>query len=316
LHQNKNNLFALLSVNNKNKSKMHRKLNSHIPVLVEQVIKYLDPKEGDSYLDLTAGYGGHAKRVLELTKNPEQAVLVDRDLKAIESLEPEYAKQGAQILNADFLGASQQMMAEGRRFDVILADLGVSSQHFNEAGRGFAINAEGPLDMRMDQAQDLTAADIVNKYSAVELADILMRYGEEPKARLIAQKIVLHRPIATTTELARIVAHAWVGHSKIHPATRTFQAIRIAVNDELEQLQKSLPLWIDLLTPGGRLAVISFHSLEDRLVKQVFAELGGDFYDAELKLLTKHPITAEKRELVFNPRARSAKLRAVAKINT
>jgi 16S rRNA (cytosine1402-N4)-methyltransferase len=226
LHQNKNNLFALFIVNNKNKSKMHHKLDSHIPVLREQVIKYLDPKEGDSYLDLTAGYGGHAKRVLELTKNPKQAVLVDRDLKAIESLELEFAMQGSRILNMDFLSASQQIISEGQRFDVILADLGVSSQHFNEASRGFAINAEGPLDMRMDQTQDLTAAVIVNNYSAADLADILRRYGEEPKARLIAQNIVLHRPIATTTELARIVAHAWVGHSKIHPATRTFQVRR------------------------------------------------------------------------------------------
>ena len=316
MHQNKNNLFARLRVNSKNKSKMHHKLNSHIPVLLEQVIKYLDPKEGDSYLDLTAGYGGHAKSILELTKNPYQAVLVDRDIQAIKALEAKYAKQGARILHMDFFSASQQITSEGQGFDVILADLGVSSLHFNEAGRGFAITAEGPLDMRMDQSQTLTASDIVNKYSAVELAEILMRYGEEPKARLIAQKIVQHRPIATTTELARIVAHAWVGHSKIHPATRTFQAIRIAVNDELKQIEKSLPLWIDLLNPGGRLAVISFHSLEDRLVKQFFAESGGDFYDAKLKLLTKHPITAEKREIAFNPRARSAKLRAVAKINT
>lgn len=295
---------------------MHPKLNSHIPVLLEQVIKYLDPKEGDSYLDLTAGYGGHAKSILELTKNPKQAVLVDRDIKAVKSLKTKFAKQGIRIIHSDFLSASQQVMSEGDRFDVILADLGVSSLHFNEAGRGFAIAAEGPLDMRMDQSQILTASDIVNKYPAAELAEILMLYGEEPKARQITKLIVEHRPIETTTELARIVSSAWLGHSKIHPATRTFQAIRIAVNDELGQLEKSLPLWIDLLSLRGRLAVIDFHSLEDRLVKQTFAELGGDFYDAKLRLLTKHPITADMREIVFNPRARSAKLRAVAKINT
>jgi 16S rRNA (cytosine1402-N4)-methyltransferase len=295
---------------------MHHKLNSHIPVLLEQVLSYLKPKKGDSYLDLTAGYGGHAQSILEQTKNPNQTVLVDRDHQAVEILEALFAKQGASILHKDFLNASQQMIAEGRRFDVILADLGVSSPFFNEASRGFAINAEGPLDMRMDQRQELTAADIVNKYPAADLTEILMRYGEEPKARLIAQLIVQHRPIATTTELANIVARAWKGHSRVHPATRTFQALRIAINDELRQLEISLPLWIDLLTPGGRLGVISFHSLEDRLVKHAFAESSGDLYDAKLQLLTKHPVTANKRELAFNPRARSAKLRAVAKIKT
>jgi 16S rRNA (cytosine1402-N4)-methyltransferase len=170
--------------------------------------------------------------------------------------------------------------------------------------------------MRMDQRQSLTAGYIVNKYSLAELTDVLMRYGEEPKAKLIAQLIVRHRPITTTTQLAQIVARAWPGHSKVHPATRSFQAIRIAVNDELGQLEKSLPLWIDLLKPEGRLAVISFHSLEDRLVKRAFAELSGNLYDAKLKLLTKHPVTADKSDVVFNPRSRSAKLRVVAKINT
>ena len=308
-------MFALHGVNSKNKSKMHHNLNQHIPVLLQQVLAYLDPKEGDSYLDLTAGYGGHAGSILERTKNPTQAVLVDRDQNAIKVLEAMFVGQGTRVLHTDFLNASQQLLAEGRRFDVILSDLGVSSPHLNEASRGFAINADGPLDMRMDQRHDLTAADIVNKYSEAKLAEVITRYGEDPKARLIAQLIVQNRPIATTTELAHIVARAWSGRSKVHPATRTFQAIRIAVNDELGQLEKSLPLWIDLLTPGGRLVVISFQSLEDRLVKQTFAELSGNLYDAKLKLLAKHPVVANKREVAFNPRARSAKLRAVAKIN-
>jgi 16S rRNA (cytosine1402-N4)-methyltransferase len=309
-------MFAPKSVDSKNKSKMHHNLNQHVPVLIQQVLTYLDPKEGDSYLDLTAGYGGHAGDILERTKNPTQAVLVDRDQKAIEVLEAMFARQGTRILHTDFLDASQQLLAEGRGFDVILSDLGVSSPHLNDASRGFAINADGPLDMRMDQRHDLTASDIVNQYSEAELSDVIKRYGEEPKARLIAQLIVKNRPIATTTQLARIVARAWPGRSKVHPATRTFQAIRITVNDELGQLEKSLPLWVDLLNPGGRLAVISFQSLEDRLVKQTFAELSGDLYDAKLQLLAKHPVVANKREIAFNPRARSAKLRAVAKINT
>jgi 16S rRNA (cytosine1402-N4)-methyltransferase len=297
------------------KSKMHH-TDSHIPVLLKEVLTYLSPKKGDTYLDLTAGYGGHAKSILEVTKNPGQTVLVDRDQTAIKTLEETFAKQGITILHKDFLDASQQMTDQNRRFDVILADLGVSSPHFNNASRGFAITAEGPLDMRMDQRQPLTAGEVVNNYPLAKLAEILTNYGEEPKARSIAQLIVKNRPIATTTQLARIVARAWPGHSKVHPATRTFQAIRIAVNGELWQLEKSLPLWIDLLTPGGRLAVISFHSLEDRLVKQVFAESSGDLYDAKLKLLTRHPVTADKHDIAFNPRARSAKLRAVAKINT
>lgn len=283
--------------------------NTHVPVMLEHVLQYLDPKEGDSYLDLTAGYGGHAEAVLERTKNPAQAVLVDRDKNAENILKEKFGGSGVTILNRDYLRASQELAAEGRTFDVILADLGVSSPHLNQASRGFAIGAEGPLDMRMDQSQALTARDIVNKYSEAELVTILERYGEEPKARKIAHLITRHRPIETTTELASLVSRAWPGHSNVHPATRTFQAIRIAVNDELRQLEQSLPLWINLLSPGGRIAVISFHSLEDRIVKHLFAEAAGSGYDATLSLLTKHPVTAERNEVVFNPRARSAKLR-------
>jgi len=279
-------------------------------------MQYLNPREGDSYLDLTAGYGGHAGHVLERTHNPNESVLVDRDSNAINVLEETFAGKGVQIIKKDFLGASRDLVAEGRTFDVILADLGVSSPHLNEANRGFAITQEGPLDMRMDQSQALTAAEIVNNYSEAELAVILAKYGEEPKARQIAHLIVQHRPFQTTTELAQVVARAWPGHSKTHPATRTFQGLRIAVNDELGLLEKSLPIWIDMLKPGGRLAVISFHSLEDRLVKQVLAEVSGDRYDAKLQLLTKHPVTATEQEIVFNPRARSAKLRAAVKIKT
>jgi 16S rRNA (cytosine1402-N4)-methyltransferase len=168
--------------------------------------------------------------------------------------------------------------------------------------------------MRMDQTQSLTAETMVNTYSVEELADILKRYGEEPKARHIASLIVEHRPFTTTHQLATVVAKAWPGYSKVHPATRTFQALRIAVNDELELLRKSLPVWMDdLLAPGGRIAVISFHSLEDRLVKQAFADKAGDRYDAPLRLLTKKPVTGDDSEIVFNPRARSAKLRAAVK---
>jgi len=286
----------------------------HIPVLLKQVLECLDPREGDSYLDLTGGYGGHAAAVMEQTKNPTGSVLVDRDHNAIAELEKRFEGQGVSLINADFYTASRQLQKEGKQFDLILADLGVSSPHLNQASRGFSIKQDGPLDMRMDQSQSLTAEEMVNTYKAEELTDIIKRYGEEPKAKRIASLIVEGRPIHTTQELANIVAKAWPGYSKVHPATRTFQALRIAVNDELELLRKSLPIWmLDLLAPGGRIAIISFHSLEDRIVKQAYAEYAGDRYDAPLRSLTKKPVTGDDDEVVSNPRARSAKLRAAAK---
>jgi 16S rRNA (cytosine1402-N4)-methyltransferase len=297
---------------------MHQNKNqnttSHQPVLLEQVLQYLDPKAGESYLDLTAGYGGHARAVLERTGEGSRAVLVDRDGNAATVLRKEFRGPAQRVRQQDFLTASRELAAEGQRFDLILADVGVSSPHLNEGTRGFAIASNGPLDMRMDQSQELTAGTIVNSYSEAELSGILQRFGEEPKARQIAQAIVAARPLRTTAELAAIAAKAWPGRSRVHPATRTFQALRIAVNDELGQLEQSLPLWIGLLAPGGRIAVISFHSLEDRLVKQAFQEAAGDRYDAELRLLTRRPATAPSTETVSNPRARSAKLRAAAKI--
>lgn len=281
-------------------------------MLLKPVLQYLNPQDGESYLDLTAGYGGHAREVLERTKNPEAATLVDRDENAIRALEP-LGKRGARLVHMDFLSATQRLVAEGVQFDLILADLGISSPHVDNAARGFAFSANGPLDMRMDQSQALTAEIMVNTYSVDELQRIIKVYGEEPRARKIAQAIIDARPLTTTQELAETVRSVMPKGSKTHPATRTFQALRIAVNDELELLKAALPLWIDLLAPGGRLGVISFHSLEDRIVKQILAELAGDRYDAPLHLLTKHPIAADEQELVFNPRARSAKLRAVVK---
>lgn len=297
----------------------HQNKQQHVPVLLDEVLRYLDPKSGESYLDLTAGYGGHAAAILERTGSLTPAVLVDRDSQAVEALQREFSRQVAdgtvKLRQSDFLTASRELVAEERQFELILADLGVSSPHLNKGTRGFAINAKGPLDMRMDQSQELTAEIIVNTYKEAVLADLLKRYGEEPKAKRIAGLIVAHRPLKSTDELAAIAAKAWPGRSRIHPATRTFQALRIAVNDELNQLELSLPLWIRLLAPGGRLAVISFHSLEDRLVKQALQAAAGPRYDAELTLLTKRPVTARPSEIVLNPRARSAKLRAAVKIN-
>ncbi len=287
----------------------------HYPVLLAEVLHYLDPKEGDSYLDLTAGYGGHAAEVLDRTlQKPHNTTLVDRDQNAIAHLDEQFAGRGIQIIHKDFLSASRELLQQEKQFDLILADLGVSSPHLDNASRGFSIKTDGPLDMRMDETQQLTASGVVNNYEEAELIRILREYGEEPRAKKIAQLIVEHRPIATTHELAKIVAHAWPGYSKVHPATRTFQAIRIAVNSELAQLEQSLPIWMELLAPGGRIAIISFHSLEDRIVKRFLASQSGNRYDAVLQLLTKQPVTGGADEIVFNPRARSAKLRAAVKI--
>jgi 16S rRNA (cytosine1402-N4)-methyltransferase len=296
-------------------NKHQNKNRQHEPVLLEQVLRYIDPKAGESYLDLTAGYGGHARAILERTGSRSPAVLVDRDINAVRVLQKEFPEDTVIVRQQDFLTASRELLAEKRQFDLILADLGVSSPHLNEGKRGFAINSTGPLDMRMDQSQELTAETILNTFSEADLIDILKRYGEEPKAGRIARAIVQARPLRTTDQLAAIAAKAWPGYSRVHPATRTFQALRIAVNDELGLLEKSLPLWFELLAPGGRIAVISFHSLEDRLVKQALKEVTGDRYDAELRLLVKSPALATSSEIVFNPRARSAKLRAAVKIN-
>lgn len=283
----------------------------HIPVLAEEVLASLAPQKGESYLDLTAGYGGHAKLVLARTKSPKLATLVDRDAKAIKSLEASFAS--SEIIHQDFLAASQALADKSQKYDLILADLGLSSPHLNDASRGFSFKVSSPLDMRMDESQELTASDVVNGYSESKLAELLANYGQEPKAHQIAQLIVRNRPLANAEQLASLAKKAWPGHSKVHPATRTFQAIRLEVNDELGQLENSLPLWLELLAPSGRLAVISFHSLEDRLVKQFLADHANG-YDAELELTTKRPISASNHEIAFNPRSRSAKLRSAVKI--
>lgn len=282
----------------------------HTPVLLDAVMTYLAPSTGESYLDLTAGYGGHAGAVLEHTQAPQAATLVDRDLTAIEALQ-DFKSKGVRVIHASFEEASQLLVQQNERFDMLLADLGVSSLHLNTSSRGFAFSLDGPLDMRMDQQAELTAHTVVNTYNHVKLEGLLRTYGEEPRAHAVAAAIINHRPIESTAELAKVIASALPRGGKTHPATRSFQAIRIAVNDELGQLERSIPLWLQLLKPGGRLAVISFHSLEDRIVKQAFSDVAGERYDADFRLLTKRPVVADDTEIAFNPRARSAKLRAL-----
>jgi 16S rRNA (cytosine1402-N4)-methyltransferase len=297
----------------KPKTKMSKEESTHIPVLRQEVLNFLTPRAGESYLDVTAGLGGHAAAVLERTKEPELAVLIDRDAQAVELLQKLFPQ--STVMHLDYLSASKQLAAENERFDMILADLGVSSPQLDSESRGFSLHYASGLDMRMDTRQVLSAEEIVNTASEEELIRIFEDYGEEPKARRIANDIVRKRPIRTTDQLVDIAARAWPRGSRKNPATRIFQALRIAVNDELGQLEQSLPIWLELLKPGGRIAVISFHSLEDRIVKNFFADHSTG-YDAELTLLTKKPVAAISDEIVSNPRARSAKLRAAAKIKT
>ncbi len=289
----------------------------HQPVLYKEVLEILATKPKDRYLDLTAGYGGHASKVIDRVGKDGMAILVDRDQNAIQVLDELFGQDPrVEILGGDFMSVSRQLLAEGRKFDLILADLGVSSPHLDNADRGFSFSKEGPLDMRMDQSQSLTAADIVNSSDKTELTRILKSYGEIRNSSKLAEHIIRGRPYRTTTQLAQVVARVSAKGKKIHPATQVFQALRIAVNKELSLLEQALPLWVDLLEDQGRIAIISFHSLEDRIVKNFFNQLGGDRYDAELKILTRRPITGSKDEIVNNPRARSAKLRAAVKIKT
>lgn len=287
----------------------------HEPVLLKQVLEYFDPQRGESYLDMTAGYGGHAGAVLNVSKNFSESVLVDRDQMAITELTNLFSKKGMKIIKNDFYTAAEQLAKEGRQFDMILADLGVSSPHLDNASRGFSFAKSGPLDMRMDQSQRLTASEIVNEWPEENIAKIIRDYGEEPKARRIAKFIAQKRPYSTTDELAKVIARAVPGKwGAKHPATRTFQALRIAVNSELELLTSALPVWVNLLKPGGRIGIISFHSLEDRIVKRYFSDVAGERYDTTMRLLTKHPVEPSEQEIAFNPRSRSSKLRVAAKI--
>ena len=285
----------------------------HIPVLLSEVLASLNPKPGETYLDLTAGYGGHASRILDVTQNYKGSVLVDRDEFAANYLKREFPSD-ITIMNEDFYSAVLQLIECGKTFDIILADFGVSSPQLDRKERGFSFKHDGPLDMRMDQSQALTADEIVNHYSERELADIFTRFGEEKpgRAKLLAREIVHHRPIRSTKELADIILDK-SRYSRTHPAARVFQAIRIAVNDELGEIEKTLPLLPKLLNQNGRVGIITFHSLEDRLVKDYFKEVSSFGEESELKIITKKPIIAENQELVINPRARSAKLRVATR---
>jgi 16S rRNA (cytosine1402-N4)-methyltransferase len=297
---------------------------SHIPVLYQEVLAGLRVKPGGRYIDGTVGGGGHARGILVASAPDGELLGIDADPMAVALAGEQLAEFGKRVILVQGNFADLEEIALGHSFcpvDGILLDLGLSSMQLEAAGRGFSFQLDGPLDMRFDPNQTMTAADLVNTLSRQELADILFRYGEERQARRIARAIVAERPINTTGELAALVS-ASVGHREgIHPATRTFQALRIAVNQELACLIEAFPQALSLLRPGGRLAVISFHSLEDRLVKEFFRDEARDClcppeipvcvcdHRATLGIVTKKPIRPSAEELAANPRSRSAKLR-------
>lgn len=296
----------------------------HQPVLLEQTIELLNPKPGNTVIDMTAGYGGHAEAILDRIGAKGKLILIDRDYDAVVYLRQKFAdKTNVIILQSNY--AEIDWLKIGQ-VDLALMDLGVSSPQLDNKLRGFSFSGEAVLDMRMDRSQTLSAYQIINEYSETELADIIYYNGEEKRSRKIAREIVAarkYKPITTTKELALIIEKVVPKHGqKIHPATKTFQAIRIAVNDELNNLEKALPMVCGHLKVGGRLAVISFHSLEDRIVKQFFKSIthaetdpvtGGVIGSPNFRLVNKKPVKGINHD--NNPRSRSAILRVVEKIN-
>lgn len=296
----------------------------HTPVLREEVVGMLSPAGKKVLVDCTVGLGGHAEALLTSADEEALLIAVDLDESNLRLVRERLSRFGnrLRLFHANFADLPAVLSEAHLEFaDVILADLGVASVHLRDAERGFSFALEGPLDMRMDRAAPRTAGDLVSTLPEKELADLIYAYGEERYSRRIARAIVAARRsgrIKTTVELGRIVARAYPRATRktrrgVHPATRTFQALRIAVNDELGNLERLLQSIPQLLAPGGRAAIISFHSLEDRLVKRAFAELEKN---AVVRRLNKKPITPSPAELESNPRSRSAKLRGIERMAT
>jgi 16S rRNA (cytosine1402-N4)-methyltransferase len=302
----------------------------HQPVLYHSIIHALRPFPGGRYVDGTVGAGGHAWGILEASSPDGQLLGLDLDPQALQIADERLAQYGNRkiLIQASYATLSEQLETLGWEVvDGILLDLGVSSMQLDTPERGFSFRTEAPLDMRFDPGSEVRAQDLVNELSERDLADLLYQYGEERRARQIAKAIVAARPIKTTTALADIVKDVvGVGDRHIHPATRSFQALRIATNRELDSLAAVLPQTIKALAPGGRVAVISFHSLEDRLVKVFFKEESQDClcppdqpvctceHHATLRIITRRPIRPEQTEIEANPRARSARLRIAEKL--
>ena len=279
--------------------------------MVQEVLRFLAPGPGKAIVDATVGTGGHAEAILE---RGAELIGIDRDPLALEVARERLSRFGdrCRLIQGNFRDLYEILRNQGiEEADGVLFDLGMSSFQLEDPKRGFSFLKEGPLDMRMDPSQDLTAYEIVNRWPEQDIARILREHGEERYAGRIARTIVKSRPIETTTQLARIVARCYPpGYHRIHPATRTFQALRIAVNDELNALREGLLAAIKVLRPGGVVVAISFHSLEDRIVKRTFRQR---WIAGEVEILTKKPLTPTAEEVEKNPRSRSAKFRAARK---
>jgi 16S rRNA (cytosine1402-N4)-methyltransferase len=288
----------------------------HVPVLLQIAIRMLNVRQGGVVVDATLGNGGHASEIARRLGPEGTLIGFDRDPEAMElakqsldALREELGAEMPQVVLHDVEFSQAKDVLAGTKVDGLLADFGVSSMQFDQAQRGFSFQADGPLDMRMNPREGVTAEQVVNRSGEKELADLVYEFGEERRSRRIARAIVRARPVTTTAQLARVVAGALgaMKGERIHPATRTFQALRIYVNDELSEIDALLEEAPELLKPGGRLVAISFHSLEDRRVKDALREGARQ---GIYEVLTRKPLTAEAEESDRNPRARSAKLRA------
>jgi 16S rRNA (cytosine1402-N4)-methyltransferase len=301
----------------------------HIPVMYAEVLEALAIAPGKAFIDATVGLGGHAAGILERSGPDGLLMGLDADPRAQELARARLAPYGARVSMVqgrhDDLGRLARQHGFAQVHGVLL-DLGVSSLQLDDAGRGFSFREDGPLDMRMGPDRTLTAAEIVNTWEEEDLAHVIYTYGEERYSRRIARAICARRPFRTTQPLADLIAQVLGRREKIHPATRTFQALRIAVNDELGSLERVLPQARDLLAPGGRLVVIAFHSLEDRIVKQFIQSEARDCvcpprapvcvcgHRATLRAITKKPLRPSEAEIASNPRSRSARLRVAERL--
>ncbi len=300
----------------------------HIPVLVSEVLAALNPRSGGRYIDATVGLGGHAAALLDASAPDGRLLGLDADPEAIIAASQRLSGYGERVhlVHRSYIDLTSVAEAEGfREVDGILFDLGLSSAQLEASKRGFSFQVDEPLDMRFNPSGE-TAADLVNGLPERDLADLIYQFGEEPSSRAIARAIVAQRPVNSTAKLASLIQRTLGGRGKIHPATRTFQALRIAVNHELESIQNVLPQAVNLLRTGGRVAVITFHSLEDRLVKQYMRTESRDCvcpprapactcgHKASLRLVTAKAVAPGPAELKANPRSRSAKLRVSEKL--
>jgi 16S rRNA (cytosine1402-N4)-methyltransferase len=299
---------------------MSKSNDRHVPVLFNEALEFLKVRAGGTYVDCTLGLAGHAEGIVRQLGPKGHLIGFDRDSEALELAKERLAAVGSELgteaPEVTFVGEAFSSIAghlKPASVDGLLADFGVSSLQFDEARRGFSFQADGPLEMRMDTRSGVTAEQVVNEANERELADLIYEYGEERRSRRIARAIVRGRPVTTTAQLARIVSSAapTMKQERIHPATRTFQALRIYVNRELDEIKALFEAAPKLLKPSARLAVISFHSLEDRIAKDSLRE-GAQ--KGIWEILTRKPVTAGEQETERNPRARSAKLRAAERL--